>query len=261
MEKVALAIGAHPDDIEFKMSGTLLLLKAAGWEIHYLNIANGCCGSTRHGAAKLSKIRETEARRASALLGAHFHRSLCKDLEILYTLPLLRRIAAIVREIKPGILLTHPPVDYMEDHTNACRLAVTAAFARGMPNFQTIPKTKAVEGETVIYHCMPHGLKDPLGHPVVPHFFVNTTSTQGIMRRAQLAHASQHDWLRSSQDMESFIKAIEVASLAVGKLSRKFLHAEGWWQHSHLGFASQKSDPLCEALGATRISRLKKQKT
>ena len=29
--KTAIAIGAHPDDIEFYMAGTLLLLKKAGW--------------------------------------------------------------------------------------------------------------------------------------------------------------------------------------------------------------------------------------
>jgi LmbE family N-acetylglucosaminyl deacetylase len=42
----AIAIGAHPDDIEFYMAGTLLLLKEAGYAIHYLNVANGNSGST-----------------------------------------------------------------------------------------------------------------------------------------------------------------------------------------------------------------------
>ena len=43
--KTAIAIAAHPDDIEFYMAGTLLLLKRAGYEIHYMNVANGNCGS------------------------------------------------------------------------------------------------------------------------------------------------------------------------------------------------------------------------
>ena len=46
-ENAAMAIGAHPDDIEFYMAGTLLLLKKAGYEIHYLNVASGNCGSTK----------------------------------------------------------------------------------------------------------------------------------------------------------------------------------------------------------------------
>ena len=48
----AFAIGAHPDDIEFYMAGTLLLLKQAGCEIHYMNLASGNCGSVHDGAAE-----------------------------------------------------------------------------------------------------------------------------------------------------------------------------------------------------------------
>lgn len=51
----------------------------------------------------------------------------------------LRQVAAVVRMAKPDIVLTHSPQDYMEDHMAASRLAVTAAFAHGIPNFQTDP--------------------------------------------------------------------------------------------------------------------------
>ena len=33
-----LAVFAHPDDIEFVAAGTLLRLREAGWQIHYLNL-------------------------------------------------------------------------------------------------------------------------------------------------------------------------------------------------------------------------------
>src|SRR5262245_25298653 len=135
----AIAIGAHPDDIEFSMAGTLLLLKKAGYESHYLTVANGSCGSTEYDAPTLRTIRGAEARAAAKILGAHFHPSLKDDLEILYDLDTLRRLAAIIREVKPAVVLTHSPQDYMEDHTNTCRLVVTAAFTRGMPNFKTSP--------------------------------------------------------------------------------------------------------------------------
>ena len=120
----AFAIAAHPDDIEFYMAGTLLLLKQAGWEIHYLTLASGSCGSARFNAAKTRAIRRREAQRAAQILGAHFHPGLVDDLEILYELKTLRRLAAIVRAVQPSIVLTHSPQDYMEDHTNTCRLAV-----------------------------------------------------------------------------------------------------------------------------------------
>ena len=63
--KAAIAVGAHPDDIEFYMAGTLLMLKRAGYAIHYLTVANGNCGSVQYNAAMLRSIRGAEARAVS----------------------------------------------------------------------------------------------------------------------------------------------------------------------------------------------------
>ena len=63
--KVVLAIGAHPDDIEFYMAGTLLLLKKAGFEVHYLNVASGNCGSVQYNSMTTRSVRLTEARAAA----------------------------------------------------------------------------------------------------------------------------------------------------------------------------------------------------
>jgi N-acetylglucosamine malate deacetylase 1 len=247
-KRVAMAIGAHPDDIEFYMAGTLLQLREAGYEIHYLNVASGSCGSLEFSGAETRQIREKESQMAARILGAHFHGSLADDLEIFYELKLLRRLAAIVREVAPGILLTHSPQDYMEDHTNTCRLAVTAAFARGMPNFGTSPQRAAIEREVTIYHAMPHGLREPLRGRVVPGCFVNTGDIHGIKQEALAAHRSQKQWLDASQGMDSYIHRMDEMSLAVGKLSRKFVHAEGWRRHLHLGFSAEERDPLGEVL-------------
>src|SRR4026209_1628038 len=92
----ALAIGAHPDDIEFYMAGTLLLLRQAGWKTHYLNLSSGNCGSERLSAKATRRVRSQEARRAARCLQAHYHPSLADDLEILYELRLLRRLAAVI---------------------------------------------------------------------------------------------------------------------------------------------------------------------
>lgn len=247
-----MAIGAHPDDIEFYMAGTLLLLARAGYETHYLNLSSGNCGSQKLSAAETRRVRHSEAKAAAKVLGAVYHPSLADDLEILYELPLLRRLAALVREVRPGIVLTHSPQDYMEDHTNTCRLAVTAAFSRGMPNFRTIPARPAVEGEVTIYHAMPHGLCDSLGQKIVPGLFVNTMETHPTKRAALAEHRSQKEWLDASQGMDSYLREMDEMSRAVGRMSRRFKHAEGWRRHLHLGFCGEKADPLREALGAVR---------
>ena len=65
-----LAIGCHPDDIEFLMSGTLFHLKGEGCELHYMNVANGSCGSTSMSAEKTVSLRASEAKAAADHLGA-----------------------------------------------------------------------------------------------------------------------------------------------------------------------------------------------
>ena len=248
MDKVVLAIAAHPDDIEFRMAGTLLRLREVGWDVHYLNLSNGNCGSMRYGSAETARRRRAESQAAAKILGAQWHPPFCRDLEITYSVPLLRRLASVIRLVKPSIVLTHPPVDYMEDHTATCRLAVTAAFARGMPNFNTLPPRPSYASDVTLYHCTAHGLVDPLGRPMHPDGFVETTSVQETKLRALAAHASQQEWLDVSQGMNSYLKAADDESRLVGQASGRFEHAEGWWRHAHTGFCPAEADPLRSAL-------------
>ncbi|HSU54133.1 MAG TPA: PIG-L family deacetylase, partial [Candidatus Dormibacteraeota bacterium] len=207
-KKAAIAIGAHPDDIEFYMAGTLLLLAKAGYETHYLNLASGNCGSAQYNATTTRSIRNTEARTAAKILGSQFHTNLTDDLEILYQLDLLRSLSAIIREVKPTIVLAHSPQDYMEDHTNASRLAVSATFTRGMPNFRTSPSRPVAEYPVTLYHAMPHGLRDQLRKRIEPGSFVNTTAVHKTKRDALAAHKSQQGWLDVSQGLNSYLLAM-----------------------------------------------------
>ncbi|HNV00007.1 MAG: PIG-L family deacetylase [Verrucomicrobia bacterium] len=246
---IALAVTAHPDDIEFLMAGTLLLLRQAGWEIHCLNVATGNCGSSQYNAAQTRAIRRREAQEAARRLGAHWHPSLTDDIEIFYEDRLLRRLAAAVRDVRPDIVLTHSPQDYMEDHVNAGRLAVTASFVRGMPNYRTVPRRAAIPGDVTLYHAMPHGLRDGLRRLIIPGAYVDTTEVQSAKRHALAAHSSQKTWLDSSQGMDSYLDAMDQMARSVGKMSRRFAFAEGWRRHSHLGFCAEQADPLQAALG------------
>ena len=246
----ALAIAAHPDDIEFMMAGTLCLLREAGWEIHYLNMSSGNLGSLTGSAAATARTRRTEARAAAALLGAVWHAPFCRDLELFYDRPTLRRLCATVREVAPTVILTHSPKDYMEDHVNTARLAVTAAFARGVPNYRSTPPRAPVSTDVTIYHASPHGLRDTLRRRVPPGAFVNTASVHEQKRAALACHASQRQWLDASQGMDNYIRTMDEFSRELGTMSRKFRHAEGWRRHSHWGFCAKGADPLASALGS-----------
>jgi len=245
----ALAIAAHPDDIEFVMAGTLCLLREAGWEIHYLNLSGGNLGGVDRSAAATARVRRREAQAAAKVLDAVWHPPFCHDLEILYDTPTLRRLCAIVREVAPRVILTHSPEDYMEDHVNAARLAVSAAFARGMPNYRSTPARPAIAADVTIYHASPHGLRDGMRRRVRPGAFADTTAVHERKRAALACHASQRRWLEASQGMDSYIRTMDAISREVGKLSRRFKHAEGWRRHSHWGFCAERADPLRQALG------------
>jgi LmbE family N-acetylglucosaminyl deacetylase len=170
-------------------------------------------------------------------------------LEIAYDTPTLRRLCAIVREVAPTVILTHSPQDYMEDHVNTARLAVTAAFSRGVPNYRSTPPRAPVSTDVTIYHASPHGLRDTLRRRVDPGAFVKTDSVQERKREALACHASQRQWLEASQGMDNYIRTMDEFSRELGTLSRKFRHAEGWRRHSHWGFCAEDTDPLRRALG------------
>lgn len=244
-----LAAGAHPDDIEFMMAGTLLRLKERGAAIHMWNLANGSCGSVREGAGATARRRLEEARNAALLAGAEYHLPLCDDISLFHDGPTLARAAAVVRDIKPTIILTHSPVDYMEDHQNASRVVVTAAFVRGMPNFHTDPAAAPWEGDTAIYHTLPHGLRDPLRRVVRAGQYVDVGPTMMMKREMLAQHRSQKEWLDASQGMDSYLIEMEQTTRAIGGLTGRFEFAEGWRRHLHLGYSRRPIDPLSDALG------------
>lgn len=245
----AIAITAHPDDIEFRAAGTLLLLKEKGWDIHYFNVSRGNCGSVQYDSETTARIRLEEGREAARILGAQFHPPIASDMEIVYTPELMRKVAAAIRLAKANIVLTHSPQDYMEDHMNTCRLAVSAAFTHGMPNWQTDPPVPPYDGDVVVYHAMPHGLRDGLRQRIHAGAYVNTTRVEAVKRQALAAHVSQKHWLDVSQGMDSYLVSMDEASREVGRVSGKFECAEGWRRHLHLGYSAMDSDPLKEALG------------
>lgn len=255
MNRTALAIAAHPDDIEFYMAGTMLLMKDAGWEIHCFNLSAGSQGSAVMTAARTRAVRREEAKNAARLMGAVWHPPLADDLEIIYSVPLLRRVAAIVRKVNPAVVLTHPPQDYMEDHTETCRLAVTAAFGKSFPNYRSTPPTKPGTGDVTVYHCMPHTLYTPMGERVHPESWVDVTGVLERKTAALAAHASQKQWLDKTQGMDSYLKTMQGFSATLGKESGKFRHVEGWRQHLHAGFCAAGADPLAEALGSKYLRR------
>jgi len=245
-QKVVLAAVAHPDDIEFMMAGTLLRLQRIGWEIHFWNLASGCCGSLENGRVETAAIRLREAAASASLAGAIYHAPLFEDLEVFFDKSSLARVAAVVRGISPSMILTHSPSDYMMDHENVCRLIVTAAFSKGMPNFPTNPPRDPSSQPVRIYHALPHGLRDDLGRPPAPDLFVDVSEEIAKKRDLLACHASQKRWLDASQSMDAYLDEMEFLCREMASMSGRCEFAEAFLRHHHLGFCPPEFDPIQE---------------
>lgn len=230
------------------MSGTLALLGQAGAELHIWTLANGCCGTNRLAPQEITRIRYEEAKAAAALIGATFHAPLFDDLAIFYDRPSLARVSAGLRTIRPDIVLTQSPNEYMEDHCNTCRLAVTAAFSRGMTNHVTEPPVPVYTKPVALYHSAPFSMTDSLCHPVAPHFYVDVSTLMETKWNMLACHRSQKEWLDVSQGLDAYLLAMKENSRKIGKLSGRFEYAEAWFRHSPLGFCGPDHHPLRDIL-------------
>jgi len=249
MNKTAFAIGCHPDDIEFVMAGTMIKLKSAGYELHCMNVANGSLGTNRYDYRTIVPMRRREAVESAKMMGAHFHESLCDDLEVFYSQELLSKLVPIIREVAPDIILTHGPYEYMEDHINTGRLAVSAAFCRGMVNFKCDPPRAAVEKPVTVYHCLPHTFTDQLRRPIIPGLFVDITGTIPLKRKLLSCHLSQKEWLDVSQGNAAYLNNMEEGCRHIGEMSKRCKFAEGWVRHNHVGYCAENENPLVGNLG------------
>ncbi len=248
--KIAMAIAAHPDDIEFGMAGTLLALQDRGWRIHYFNISNGDVGSMTLTRAATAKVRLKEAQASCKLAGFTHHAPIVADLGIAYEQKQFARVTSVIRSAKPSIILTQSLEDYAEDHQNAARLAVTGAFCKSMVNAPCTPARKPYFYDIAVYHAMPHGLRDCMGKLMHSELWVDIGKYVGQKGKMLACHDSQKQWLDSTQGMDSYVRTMEDLGAAMGKMSGKFQFAEGWRRHNPLGFAAAADwDPLRDELG------------
>jgi LmbE family N-acetylglucosaminyl deacetylase len=248
MMPTVFALACHPDDIEFGMSGTLLLLRQRGWDLHYMNIANGSLGTEEYSREEIIRIRTEEARKAATSIGAIFHAPLVDDYNVFFERETLTKVSSVLRQVAPDILLLQSPSDYMEDHQNASRLGIAAAFCRGMPNMPVDPPFPSTSKDVVLYHAQPHGNRDMLRRLVHAGMYVDISGVLKQKRIMLAHHESQKNWLDVSQGMDSYLISMEETARETGKLSGRYEYAEGWRRHAHTGFSRTETDPLFETL-------------
>lgn len=249
MANVILSVLAHPDDAEFLCAGTLIRLQREhGWEVHIATMTPGDCGSMEHAPEDISRIRREEGRQAAAHIGAAYHCLEERDLLVVYNERALEKVTRLLRQVKPTIVLTHSPADYMLDHEMTSTIVRGAAFGAPIPNFLAERKIGArLLGIPHLYYCDPVEGKDPFGAKIAPQFCIDISGVIETKAEMMARHASQRDWLLKHHGMDQYLQALRDWSSERGKHCG-VAYAEGFRQH--LGHSYPQDNLLGKLLGA-----------
>lgn len=248
MSDVVLSILAHPDDAEFLCAGSMIqLVREHGWEGHIATMTPGDCGSAEMPPEEISRVRRGEGQKAAEVIGARYHCLEERDLRVTYNETALEKVTRLVRAVRPRILLTHSPADYMLDHEMTSWLVRAAAFAAPVPNFMCDRgHARALEHIPHLYYCDPIEGKDPFGRDVPPGFSIDISKVVDTKAQMLACHASQRDWLLKHHGMDQYLQAMRDWGSHRGK-ERGVAFAEGFRQH--LGHSYPQDNLLGKILG------------
>jgi len=184
----ALAVGAHPDDIEFGCGGTLAKWSAAGCEVFHLVLTDGAKGTWDAGADRKALIadRQAEARAAANALGSKEVFFLGRtDGELENTAAERFEVSRIIRIIRPDVVLGHDPwrrYRLHPDHRHAGFIVTDSLVAARDPLFfpeQGLPPHR------------PESLL--LWEADQPNHVESVAGFEGAKVAGLLAHESQHE--------------------------------------------------------------------
>ena len=206
--KTVLSLGAHPDDAEFFCAGTLALLRQKGWDVHIATMTPGDCGTVQYSREEISRIRRAEAAKAASILDGTYHCLECGDIFILYERPSLLKAIELMRKVKPAIVFTTSPSDYMVDHEMASKIAQTACFACGVVNVET-PGAEPFEPIPHLYYMDPADQKDKLGTGIKAGTIVDITAVMDTKEKMLCCHESQRHWLMTHHGMDEYVNIMK----------------------------------------------------
>ena len=117
-----LAVGAHPDDIEYGCCGFLLRMKQEGPEVSLLVVSSGEKGLSDH-----SRNRIIEQQKAFDMCG--FSQLFVKDFpdgDIVCNNRLVSEIESVIQETSSDFILVNYPKDYHQDHRSVAQAVIAA---------------------------------------------------------------------------------------------------------------------------------------
>jgi LmbE family N-acetylglucosaminyl deacetylase len=189
-----------------------------------------------------------EAAAAAARLGGAYHCLEERDLFVFYDGPTVAKVAELLRVVRPSVVFTHSPDDYMLDHEMTSRLVRAAAFNAPIPLFlRGRGGAPPMDHIPHLYYCDPIEGKDLFGRPVPAGFRVDISSVIDEKAALLSCHASQRNWLLKHHGVDHYVNSMRDWSAARGR-ECGVAFAEGFRQH--LGHSYPQDNVIGDLLGA-----------
>jgi N-acetylglucosamine malate deacetylase 1 len=203
-----LAFGAHADDVEIGMGGSIAKLAANGKRIGICDLTDADLSS--NGTIEL---RKQEAKKAAEILGVTERLSLgLPDRGLLLREEFIREIASVIRRFKPQIVFAPYFEDRHPDHGNCARLVEEAVFSAGIRKYQTENYQEAHKVSRV-YFYMINGFHKP-------DFTIDISNTMENKIAALNAYESQFEQTENSVQtplVNGYIESVEARERLFGQ--------------------------------------------
>ena len=154
MKKSVMAIGAHPDDIEFGCSGTLMKHIDKGDDVVYV-----CMTSTESKSGTTNEVLRSEEELYDEVYKAVHEMNIqtevqflpFTDLHVPFSFESVSKLDSLIQKFKVDTIYTHWAGDSNQDHISTFK--ATMAAARYVPNvfcYEQIPVPRHTENEMTI---------------------------------------------------------------------------------------------------------------
>ena len=227
-----LAVGAHPDDIEFIAGGTLALMFQKGFKIHIATVCSGNMGSMTLGPEEIADVRFGEATESAKLIDASYETLGESDLKLTFDNATRSKVVELVRRTRPDIVFTQSPQDYMPDHQITADLVWDASFNAQVPNYSTNQPDPAKPTKKIPYLYYGDGIEglDRFGSKIDLEFYLDISSVIEIKEKMLKKHESQRSWLKAQHGMDHYILTMRKWNAERGR-EVDARYAEGFIQH------------------------------
>lgn len=139
-----LAIGAHPDDIEFGCGGSLIKYARAGHNVYLLVLTTGEVGGS-------PEVRQKEQEAAAKIIGVKdLYWGGFEDTQLVDNLTLILKIEGIIRKVDPDIVLLNNINDVHQDHRAAAQAGLSATRYIKEVLFYEVPTTQGFEPDIFV---------------------------------------------------------------------------------------------------------------